>query len=208
MEEKHGMAKLIAIIPGLAFMVFTLYVLRTYVEPWMSTAVILGQKGWLVKVLHLNYILLAIITGMLYRNVLWAGKIPEWAEEGFRTTRLFIKSGVMMLGSLYTIQSLARVGGIAILLIMTFVFGTVIFVMLYGRYQRMDRSLIEVMAAACGVCGVSAAIATTPAVRAKPADVALAIATVLGFGIVSMFVSPFIGHLLHLSDYRFGAWVG
>ena len=208
MEEKHGMAKVIAIIPGLAFMVFTLYILRTYVEPWMATAVILGVKGWFIQVLHLNYILLAIIAGMLYRNLLWGGKIPAWAEEGFRTTRLFIKSGVMMLGSLYTIQSLAKVGSIAILLIMTFVFGTVFFVMLYGRFYKMDRSLIGVMAAACGVCGVSAAIATTPAVRAKAADVALAIATVLGFGIASMFLSPFIGHMFHLSDYQFGAWVG
>jgi hypothetical protein len=54
MEEKHGMAKFMAIIPGLAFMIFTLYILRLYVEPWMKDAVVLGQKGWLVKVLHLN----------------------------------------------------------------------------------------------------------------------------------------------------------
>ena len=208
MEEKHGMAKVMAIIPGLAFMVFTLYILRTYVEPWMAHAVVLGQKGWFVKVLHLNYILLAIIAGMLYRNLMWGGKIPGWAEEGFRTTRLFIKSGVMMLGSLYTIQSLAKVGGVAITLIMTFVFGTIFFVMYYGRVQKMDRSLIGAMAAACGVCGVSAAIATAPAVRAKSTDVALAIATVLGFGIASMFISPFIGHMLRLTDYQYGAWVG
>ena len=208
MEEKHGMAKVMAIIPGLAFMIFPLYVLRIYVEPWMNNAVVLGQKGWFVKVLHLNYILLAIITGMLYRNVVFGGKIPAWAEEGFRTTRLFIKSGVMMLGSLYTIQSLFKVGGVAITLIMSFVFGTILFVMYFGHKLKMDRSLIGVMAAACGVCGVSAAIATTPVVRAKPADVALAIATVLGFGIASMFISPFIGHALHLSDYQYGAWVG
>lgn len=208
MEEKHGMAKVMAIIPGLAFMVFSLYILRMYVEPWMTDAVLFGQKGWFVKVLHLNYILLAIITGMLYRNLLWGGTIPAWAAEGFRTTRLFIKSGVMMLGSLYTIQSLAKVGGVAITLIMTFVFGTIFFVMFFGRALKMERSLIGVMAAACGVCGVSAAIATSPAVRAKPADVALAIATVLGFGIASMFISPFIGHALHLSDYQYGAWVG
>lgn len=208
MEEKHGMSKVMAIVPGLAFMVLSLYVLRIYVEPWMANAVVFGQKGWFIKVLHLNYILLAIITGMLYRNVLWGGKIPGWAEEGFRTTRLFIKSGVMMLGSLYTIQGLAKVGGVAVTLILTFVFGTVLFVMFYGKIQKMDRSLIGAMAAACGVCGVSACIATSPAVRAKPADIALAIATVLGFGILSMFISPFIGHMLHLSDYQYGAWVG
>jgi uncharacterized membrane protein YadS len=64
------------------------------------------------------------------------------------------------------------------------------------------------MAAACGVCGVSASVATAPGVRAKPVDLALSIATILGFGIASMFVSPYIGKLLSLSDYQFGAWVG
>lgn len=113
-----------------------------------------------------------------------------------------------MLGSLYTIQGLFKVGSIAITLIFSFVFGTVLFVIWYGGRQKMDRSLIGVMAAACGVCGVSAAVATTPAVRAKPADVAIAIATILGFGILTMFLSPFIGHMLNLTDYQFGAWVG
>ncbi len=208
MEDKGFFGKIAAIIPGLAVMVFTLFALRTWVEPWMARQVLFGQSGWLIKVLHLNYILLAIIVGMLYRNVLFGGKIPDWAAEGFRTTRLFIKTGVIMLGSLYTIQSLAVIGGVAIGLIMTFVFGTIFFVMWFGKRMGMDRSMIGVMGAACGVCGVSAAIATSPTVRAKPAEVALAIATILGFGILTMFISPIIGKAVGFSDYQYGAWVG
>jgi len=208
MEDKSLVKKIAAILPGLVVMILTLYVLRTWVEPWMRSAVVFGQKGWLVRVLSLNYILLGILTGMFYRNVLFRGKIPAWAEEGFRTTRLFIKAGVIMLGSLYTIQSLAKVGGIAIVLIMAFVFGTILFVMFFGRLIGMDRPMIGTMAAATGVCGVSACIATSTAVKAKPSDVALTIATILGFGILTMFISPFIGRAIGLSDYQFGAWVG
>ncbi len=208
MEEKTGFAKYAAIVPGLAIMVGTLFLLRTYVEPWMKSAMVFGQKGWLVNVLSLNYILLSIIAGIIYRNVLFGGKIPDWAEAGFRTTRLFIKSGVIMLGCLYTLQKLAKVGSIAILLISAFVFGTVFFVIWFGKRIGMDRSMIGVMAAACGVCGVSAAVATSPGVKAKPSEVALAIATILGFGIMTMFISPFIGKALSMSDYQFGAWVG
>lgn len=208
MENKRILGKIIAVIPGLAVIVLTLYVLRTYVEPWMGSAVIFGQKGWMVKVLHLNYILLSIIVGMLYRNVVIDGRIPGWAEEGFRTTRLFINTGVIMLGCLYTIQSPAKVDGIAILLILSFVFGTIFLVMFIGRWLGMDRSMIGTMGAASGVCRVSAAIATSTAVKARPSYVALAIATILGFGVVTMFISPFIGKMLGLSDYQFGAWVG
>lgn len=208
MEEKNGVAKIMGIVPGLAIMVGTLWILRTYVEPWMKDAVVFGQKGWLVQVLSLNYILLSIITGIIYRNIIFGGRIPDWAEAGFRTTRLFIKSGVIMLGSLYTLQKLAKVGGIAIALISAFVFGTVFFVIWYGKRIGMERSMIGVMGAACGVCGVSAAVATSPGVKAKPSEVALAIATILGFGIMTMFISPYIGKALSMSDYQFGAWVG
>lgn len=208
MENKSLFGKILAIIPGLAVMVGTLYVLRVYVEPWMKDAVVFGSKGWLVRVLSLNYILLAIITGMIYRNILFGGKIPDWAEEGFRTTRLFIKSGVIMLGSLYTFDKLLKVGGIAITLIVTFVFGTAIFVMWLGKKLNADRSVTATMAAATGVCGVSACVASAPGVRAKPIDIALSVATILGFGIMTMFISPFVGKMLSLSDYQFGAWVG
>jgi uncharacterized integral membrane protein (TIGR00698 family) len=207
MDDRSLLQKVIGIVPGLAVMVLTLYVLRTFIEPWMSTAVFFGQKGWMVKVLHLNYILLAISVGMIYRNMLFRGKIPAGAEEGFRG-RLFIKTGVIMLGSLYTVQGLAKVGSIAIVLILSFVFGTILLVMLLGRLLHMDRSMIGTMGAASGVCGVSAAIATSTAVKARPSDVALAIATILGFGILTMFISPFIGKLIGLTDYQFGAWVG
>lgn len=208
MQEKGLAGKMMDIVPGLLVMVGTLYVLRTYVEPWMKDAVVFGRKGWLVQVLSLNYILLSILTGMFYRNILFGGKIPGWTEEGFRTTRLFIKTGVIMLGSLYTFDKLLKVGGVAITLIVAFVFGTAIFIMWLGSRLGADRSVTATMAAACGVCGVSAAVATAPGVRAKPVDLALSIATILGFGIMTMFVSPFIGKALQLSDYQFGAWVG
>ncbi len=208
MEEKQGIAKVFSVIPGLAVMVGTVILLRLFVEPWMEHQVIFGQKGWLIKVVNLNYVLLSIISGLIYRNVIFGGKIPAWAEEGFRTTRLFVKSGVIMLGSLYTIQSLLKLGWTAAVLILSFVFGTVLLVMLLGKIFKVERELVGTLAAACGVCGVSACIATAPGVRAKPADVALSIATILGFGVITMFISPFIGKALGLTDYQFGAWVG
>jgi uncharacterized membrane protein YadS len=72
----------------------------------------------------------------------------------------------------------------------------------------MDRSMTGVLANALSICGVSAAVATAPAVQAKASDVAYAIATILGFGIITMFISPFIGHALGLNDLQYGAWIG
>ena len=43
MEDKGVFGKIIAILPGLALMVGTLWVLRTWVEPGMANPVLFGQ---------------------------------------------------------------------------------------------------------------------------------------------------------------------
>jgi uncharacterized integral membrane protein (TIGR00698 family) len=195
-------------LPGLALIIITMIVIRLWIEPWMNDAVVWEQKGWLVKVTHLNYILLGIIMGMLYRNLFFGGKIPALFEDGFKLSRLLIKTGIILLGSLYTVQAIVTLGSMAIFLIGGFVILTIVMVLWLGQLFGLDRSMLGVMANALGICGVSAAVATSPAVEAKPSDVAYAIATILGFGILTMFISPFIGHALGLTDMQYGAWVG
>jgi uncharacterized integral membrane protein (TIGR00698 family) len=207
MEQKGTVGNLLGIVPGLALMVAT-FLFAQWAEGALKPLEVFGYKEFFGRVLNLNYIIISIVMGVLYRNVLFGGKIPGFLADGFRTTRLFIKTGVIMLGSIYTLGGLAKLGAMAAGLITGFVFATVIFVMWLGKRLGMDRSLVGVMCAACGVCGVSAAVATSPGVRAKPAEVALAIATILGFGVMTMFLSPYLGNLLQLSDYQYGVWVG
>lgn len=208
MSEPGFLQKLPKAIPGLALIVITLVVIRLWIEPLMNNAVVMGQKGWLVKSLHLNYILLGIIMGMLYRNVIFGGRMPDFFADGFRLSRLFIKTGIILLGSLYTVQAVVKLGAMAIFLIGGFVILSLVMVLWLGRLFGMDRSMTGVLANACSICGVSAAVATAPAVEAKASQVAYAIATILGFGILTMFISPFIGHALQLSDLQYGAWIG
>jgi len=195
-------------IPGLALIVITMVVIRNWIEPWMGSAEVFGTKGWLIKVTHLNYILLGIICGMLYRNVIFGGKMPEVFSNGFKLSRLMIKTGIIMLGSLYTFSAIVQLGAMAIFLIGGFVVLTIIMVLWLGKVFKLDRSMTGVLANALSICGVSAAVATSPAVEAKASHVAYAIATILGFGILTMFISPFIGHALQLTDMQYGAWIG
>ncbi len=195
-------------LPGLALIILTMVVIRNWIEPWMTDAVVFGSKGWLVKVTHLNYILLGIICGLLYRNILFGGKMPEIFSNGFKLSRLMIKTGIIMLGSLYTFSAIVQLGAMAIFLIGGFVILTIIMVLWLGKAFGLDRSMTGVLANALSVCGVSAAVATSPAVEAKASHVAYAIATILGFGILTMFISPFIGHALNLTDLQYGAWIG
>jgi len=195
-------------LPGLALIVITMVVIRQWVEPWMAVTKVFGMKKPLTDAFHLNYILLGIICGMLYRNVVFGGKMPEIFSAGFKLSRLMIKTGIIMLGSLYTVQAIVKLGSMAVFLIGGFVIMTIIMVLWLGKVFGLDRSMTGVLANALSICGVSAAVATSPAVEAKASQVAYAIATILGFGILTMFISPFIGHALNLTDMQYGAWIG
>ncbi len=218
MSDGNFLSRLPKAIPGLALIVITLVIIRGYpgldilgfkgIEPWMAKTKVFGMQKPLTDAFHLNYILLGILAGMVYRNFLFGGKIPEVLADGFRLSRLLIKTGIIMLGSLYTVQAIAQLGAMAILLIGGFVILSIVMVLWLGKAFGMDRSMTGVLANALSICGVSAAVATSPAVEAKASQVAYAIATILGFGILTMFISPFIGHALGLTDLQYGAWIG
>jgi len=195
-------------LPGLALIIITMVVIRLWVEPWMGSVVIFGDKGWLVQTFHLNYILLGILCGLLYRNVIFGGTMPDVFLGGFKMSRLMIKTGIIMLGSLYTFAAIVQLGSMAIFLIGGFVILTIIMVLWLGKIFGLDRSMTGVLANALSICGVTAAVATSPGVEAKGSHVAYAIATILGFGILTMFISPFIGHALNMTDLQYGAWIG
>lgn len=208
-NESHGFFRqLPSALPGLALIIITMVVIRLWIEPWMAHTKVFGMEKPLTDAFHLNYILLGILCGLLYRNVIFGGKMPEIFVDGFKLSRLMIKTGIIMLGSLYTFSAIVQLGSMAIFLIGSFVIMTIIMVLWLGKLFGLDRSMTAVLANALSICGVSAAVATSPAVEAKASHVAYAIATILGFGILTMFISPFIGHELGLTDLQYGAWIG
>lgn len=199
-------------IPGILLM-FTIAVLTMGGEdlgiPWPGLESYLKMnaitKTFFIDILRLNYILLCILIGMLLGNLF---TLPNWILAGVSTSRLFIKLGVILLGSLYSLADIAKLGLTAILLITSFVILTLSFTLWLGRRVGMDPASAAVLSAGTAVCGVSAIVATAPAVRAKTTDVVFSIATILTYGVVSIFLFPFIGHLLELTPHQFGVWSG
>ena len=142
--------------------------------------------GWnFQKTLGLNYILLGIIVGIIVVNVF---TIPAWAENGVRLSRLGLKSGVILLGALYSAAELRNLGGLSVVLIGFFVLGSVGMVLWLGRLRSIPNSMGGVLSAGMGVCGVSAAVASAPVVQAKSTEIAYTIGTILLWGVLMMFI--------------------
>ena len=197
-------------IAGGMLILFITMLIRWFIAPQIAViSVNFGEIGGTGKYIHellgLNYVVLGIVTGIIIVNIF---KIPEWATNGVRLSRLGLKTGVILLGALYSAAELKNLGGLSIIMIGFFVLGSVGIVLWIGSRRNIPNSMGGVLSAGMGVCGVSATVAVAPVVQAKPVEIAYTIGTILLWGVGCMFVFPIIGHLLDMSYIQFGAWAG
>ena len=198
----------LSIFPGVAFILLIAFIVRWGLDPmfgkWGRAAE--PMLGWnFARIFNLNYVVLGIVIGIVIVNVF---SIPVWAQNGVRTARFFLKTGVILLGTLYSAAELAQLGALSVVMIGVFVLGSVWLVLLFGPRMGATNSMTGVLSAGVGVCGVSASVATAPVVNAKAVDIAYTIGTILIWGVLCMFIFPTIGHLFKMGPVQFGAWAG
>ncbi len=196
-------------VAGATFILFIAMIVRWFIAPlvavWSkSLGPIMGAK-YLHEVLGLNYIVLGILTGIIVVNFF---KVPAWAENGVRLSRLGLKTGVVLLGTLYSLAELQQLGSLSILMVGFFVLGSVGLVLWMASRRKISNSMGGVLSAGMGVCGVSATVAAAPVVQAKSVEIAYTIGTILLWGVGCMFLFPIVGNILDLGYVQFGAWAG
>ncbi len=197
-------------LAGGMFILLIAMLVRWFVAPEVAVgSMMMGKVGdtgkYIHKLLGLNYVVMGIVTGIIIVNVF---KVPSWAENGVRLSRLGLKTGVILLGTLYSAAELKNLGGLSIIMIGFFVLGSVGLVLMLGARRNIPNSMGGVLSAGMGVCGVSATVAAAPVVQAKSVEIAYTIGTILLWGVGCMFLFPVIGNLLGMSYVQFGAWAG
>jgi uncharacterized membrane protein YadS len=197
-------------VAGGMFILLIAMLVRWFVAPEIAViSMAMGKVGdtgsYIHKLLGLNYVVIGILVGIIIVNVF---KVPEWAENGVRLSRLGLKTGVILLGTLYSAAELVNLGGLSIVMIGFFVLGSVGMVLWMGARRNIPNSMGGVLSAGMGVCGVSATVASAPVVQAKSVEIAYTIGTILLWGVGCMFIFPIIGNLLGMSYVQFGAWAG
>ncbi len=170
----------------------------------MLAFVLAGQK--VIKHYNLEYALWALAVGLAISNTIGT---PGWMRPALRT-ELYIKTGLVLLGAAILLNQLLALGkpGIFIAWVVTPI--VLITTYLFGQYvlKVPSRSLNMVISADMSVCGVSAAIATAAACKAKKEELSLAIGLSLGFTVLMMVVMPPIIKTMGLSEVVGGAWIG
>ncbi len=180
---------------------------RAYVGLFLlaTLAFVLAQQK-VVSYYGLGYALWAIVLGLAISNTIGT---PGWLRDALRV-ELFMKVGLVLLGAEVLLSKLVALGlpGVCISWIVT----PIVLITTFWFGQRVLRisspSLNMVISADMSVCGVSAAIATAAACRAKKEELSLAVGMSMAFTVVMMIVLPIVARLLDLGPVVGGAWLG
>ena len=87
------------------------------------------------------------------------------------------------------------------------VVGTLAIGMLIGRkLLKVDKETAYLISSGTAICGGSAIAAVGPVIKAKPANMSVALAVVFVLNAIALFIFPSIGHWLSLSQQEFGTW--
>ena len=152
---------------------------------------------------------LAVILGMLAAHGPYARVAPACGPGVALSKQRLLRLGIVLYGLRLTFQDLGSVGvaGLlvdAIVLSSTFALACVVGI----RFLGLDRRTAMLIGAGSSICGAAAVMATEPVVRARSTDLAIAVATVVVFGTIAMFLYPTLFPFLGLDARHFGLYAG
>lgn len=155
----------------------------------------------------LEYPLWAALVGLVANAILKATNTYEMAKPGFRT-ELFLKVGLVLLGTTISFKVIATAAGGAIIQGVIMVTSVYFFSWwLAGKFGLPD-TLRAVMSTAISICGVSAAIAASGSVLAKKEEITYITGLVIVTALPLMVIAPLIAQALNLPPAVAGAWFG
>lgn len=155
-----------------------------------------------IKESGLAYALWALFFGLLISNIIGT---PKWFNA---TSGLFIKIGLVVLGAEILFNIILEAGALGLFEVTVGLAIVWYFCYYIARKLGLSKSFSAIMSTATSVCGVSAAIAASGAVKGDKKEVSYTISLVLLFSAPMIIAMPIIGKELGIPDTIFGAWVG
>lgn len=162
------------------------------------------------KELSLSPMIIGIVLGMLYANSL-RNHLPETWVPGIQfCSKKLLRLGIILYGFRLTFQDILNVGTAGIVIDAIVVTVTILGGVWLGKLLKMDRDIALLTSVGSGICGAAAVLGAESTIQTKPYKTAVAVATVVIFGTLSMFLYPIAYRLgfLELDANQMGIYAG
>jgi len=169
--------------------------------------------GWSLNLTNEAGYIVALILGLIVGNFLPA--LATRMKEAIRP-ELYIKTAIVILGGFLGITAAEQLGlatsvmfrGVCAIVEAYLIYWAVVYYVA-RRYFKFSREWSAPLASGISICGVSAAIATGSAIRARPIVPVMVSSLVVIFAVVEILVLPFAAQtFLAHQPMVAGAWMG
>lgn len=123
-----------------------------------------------------------------------------------KATHILLQISVVGLGFGMNMHSALKAGSEGFIFTIASISGTLIVGYIMGRLLKIDTKISHLISCGTAICGGSAIAAVSPVIKAEEKQLSVALGTVFILNSAALFLFPFIGHLLHLSQTQFGLW--
>ncbi|MGE5097669.1 MAG: putative sulfate exporter family transporter [Betaproteobacteria bacterium] len=168
--------------------------------------------GWSLKLTAEGGFIVALLGGLFIGNFM-----PAFAEKIKEAVRpeLYVKTAIVILGGFLGVTAAEKLSlatsvmflGLAAIIVAYLVFWSVVYYVARVWF-RFNREWAAPLASGISICGVSAAIATGAAIRARPVVAIMVSSLVVVFAVVELLFLPFLAQT-YLWDQPLvaGAWM-
>ena len=178
--------------------------LLTTIVSWLEST----QFAYQAKVSALT---IAILLGILIGNTFYPALSATLDKGVLFAKGTLLRVGIVLYGFRLTLQDISHVGVNAIVSDAIMLTSTFFLAIVLGIYWlKMDKQTVYLTAGGCSICGAAAVMAMEPVTKAESHKVSVAVAVVVIFGTIAMFLYPIsYNYLQHwLTDHQFGIYIG
>lgn len=151
---------------------------------------------------------LAIVCGIILGNTVFP-RMAARTDAGvdFSRSRL-LRIGIILYGFRITLTQMMQVGLLGLLIDAIMIAATFALALWAGKRLHMDEDTALLIGAGASICGAAAVMGAEPVVKGDTHKTAVAVATVVVFGTLAMFLYPLLYPILGLDEYGYGLYVG
>jgi uncharacterized integral membrane protein (TIGR00698 family) len=145
---------------------------------------------------------LALLAGLLFGLTL----SHPFREPSSRLSKILLQASVVALGFGMNLHEVLQAGRSGFAYTAVGITSALLLGLGLGKLFRVGRKPSFLISAGTAICGGSAIAAVGPATGASEEEMAVSLGTVFVLNSVALFVFPWIGHALHVTEAQFGLW--
>jgi uncharacterized membrane protein YadS len=191
------------------------WIIGSYANFAVTTPADMQKFGidWSLRLTNEGGFIVALIAGLIVGNFL--SGLAEWIKEAVRP-EWYIKTAIVILGGFLGITAAEKLSlatslmfrGLAAIIEAYLIYWAVVY-FVARKWFKFSREWAAPLASGISICGVSAAIATGSAIRARPVVPIMVASLVVVFSVVELLILPFAAQMfLSHEPMVAGAWMG